>query len=104
MVSISLPVWFNDIPPKVATKSIYPIAIAKDGTPMIGNLSSWDAYDYPKKLAKFVTEKFYDKKVNNEKFHTELIRYDKLDKAHWYCDDYQNFMKQYLFILTFCRL
>tara|TARA_Y100001973_G_scaffold100412_1_gene161485 strand:- start:1093 stop:5520 length:4428 start_codon:yes stop_codon:yes gene_type:complete len=64
---------YKDFLPDYMKNSKIAIAIAKDGTPMIGNLSSWDAYDYPKKLAKFVTEKFYDKKVNNEKFHTELI-------------------------------
>src|SRR6056300_628403 len=30
IVSISLPVWLREIPPSVATRSIYPIAIAKE--------------------------------------------------------------------------
>jgi|TARA_Y100000289_G_scaffold47523_1_gene47811 GH24 family phage-related lysozyme (muramidase) len=64
---------YKDMLPDYMKNSKIAIAIAKDGTPMIGNLSSWDAYDYPKKLAKFVTENFYDKEVNNEDFNTQLM-------------------------------
>tara|TARA_R100000655_G_scaffold5723_2_gene17264 strand:+ start:4013 stop:8896 length:4884 start_codon:yes stop_codon:yes gene_type:complete len=64
---------YKDFLPDYMRNSKIAIAVGKDGTPMIGNLSSWDAYDYPKKVVKLIGKEFFNQEVDNEAFSTALL-------------------------------
>lgn len=49
------------------------VSVGDDGTPMVSNLSSWDAYDYPKKPFQIMIPKIFDKNISNEDFMSELL-------------------------------
>lgn len=48
------------------------VTVADDGTPMVSNISSWDAYDYPKKPFQIILPKIFDKNVKDEDLFTEF--------------------------------
>ncbi len=64
---------YRDFLPDYMRNSKIAITVAEDGTPMIGNLSSWDAYDYPKKVVKLIGNEFFNQEVDNEAFSTALL-------------------------------
>ena len=64
---------YKDFLPDYMRNSKIAITVAEDGTPMIGNLSSWDAYDYPKKVVKLIGNEFFNNEINNEDFSTALL-------------------------------
>jgi hypothetical protein len=64
---------YKDFLPDYMRNSRIAVSVSEDGVPMIGNLSSWDAYDYPKKVIKLIGKDFYNTEVDNEKFSTDLL-------------------------------
>ena len=48
------------------------VTVADDGTPMVSNISSWDAYDYPKKPFQIILPKIFDKNVKDEDLFNEF--------------------------------
>lgn len=48
------------------------VSIADDGTPMVSNVSSWDAYDYPKKPFQIILPKIFDENIKDEDLFTEF--------------------------------
>ena len=48
------------------------VSVADDGTPMVSNISSWDAYDYPKKPFNIILPKIFDTNVKDEDLLTEF--------------------------------
>ena len=57
----------KDFLPDYMRNSNVTVSVAPDGTPMIGNLSSWDAYDFPKKpLQVLINRNLSDPDVDEE--------------------------------------
>lgn len=57
----------KDFLPDYMRNSNVTVSVAPDGTPMIGNFSSWDAYDFPKKpLQVLINKNLTDPNVDEE--------------------------------------
>jgi hypothetical protein len=44
------------------------VSVKEDGTPTIGNISSWDPYDYPKKFFQIAYNNVFDDTIDDENF------------------------------------
>ena len=65
---------YKDMSADYMQNSNVTIAVAPDGTPMIGNLSSWDAYDFPKKPIQVIINKaFSDPDADEEGLAKEIL-------------------------------